>query len=117
MGDESADLQALSRSINTILILGVLKDEEKHGYQIALDVADVSSGLFELRHGTLYPVLHRMEKQGWISGRWQKQDGRRRRVYRITAEGRRYLTGEADRFETLAESVLALVRGPRHATS
>lgn len=117
MGDESADLQALSRSINTILILGVLRDGEKHGYQIALDVAEVSKGLFELRHGTLYPVLHKMEKQGWISGRWQKKDGRRRKVYRLTPDGRRYLSGETDRFESLAEAVLALVRGPGHATS
>ena len=117
MGSGSADLQALSRSINTILVLGVLRDGEKHGYQIALDVSAVSSGLFELRHGTLYPVLHRMEKQGWISGRWSRHDGRRRKVYRLTAEGYRYLTGEADRFETLARSVLHLVRGPGHATS
>jgi len=116
MGEDTADLQALSRKINTILILGVLKGEEKHGYQIALDVSEMSSGLFELQHGTLYPVLHRMEKQGWISGRWQKEDGRRKKVYRITAEGTRYLNGEADRFEVLSRQVLALVRGPGHAT-
>lgn len=117
MGEDTADLQALSRSINTILILGVLRDGEKHGYQIALDVSEVSGGLFELRHGTLYPVLHKMEKQGWIAGRWQKKDGRRRKVYRLTSDGRRYLNGEADRFATLAEAVLALVRGPGHATA
>ena len=117
MNDETADLQALSRSINTILVLGVLRDEEKHGYQIALDVSEVSKGLFELRHGTLYPVLHKMEKEGWISGRWSTKEGRRRKVYRITAEGRRYLNGEADRFEVLARSVLSLIRGPGHATS
>lgn len=117
MGEDTADLQALSRSINTILILGVLRDEEKHGYQIALDVSEVSGGLFELRHGTLYPVLHKMEKQGWISGRWSQREGRRRKVYKITGEGRRYLSGEADRFELLARSVLELVRGPGHATT
>jgi PadR family transcriptional regulator PadR len=114
--DETADLQALSRSINTILILGVLEGDEKHGYQIALDVAEASAGLFELRHGTLYPVLHRMEKQGWIRGRWSVVDGRKRKVYRITAEGRKHLGGEVDRFETLARGLLALVRGPRHAS-
>jgi len=117
MTDESADLQALSRNINTILVLGVLRAEEKHGYQIALDVAEVSRGLFELRHGTLYPVLHKMEKEGWISGRWSTKDGRRRKVYRITADGRRYLNGEADRFEALTDAVLRLIRGPGHATA
>lgn len=116
MSEDTADLQALSRNINTILILGVLRDGEKHGYQIALDVSEMSSGLFELQHGTLYPVLHKMEKEGWIAGRWQKKDGRRKKVYRITAEGTRYLNGEADRFETVSRAVLALVRGPGHAT-
>jgi len=117
MNTDAADLQALSRSINAILILGVLKDGEKHGYQIALDVAEVSSGLFELRHGTLYPVLHRLEKRGWIQGRWNAKEGRRRKVYRLTADGLRYLDGEVDRFETLARGLLQLVRGPDNATA
>lgn len=116
MGDESTDLQALSRNINSILVLGVLRGEAKHGYQIALEVAEASSGLFELRHGTLYPVLHRMEKEGWIVGRWQRKEGRRRKVYRITEEGRRYLSGETDRFEAMARNLLHIVRGPRRAT-
>ena len=114
--EDTADLQALSRTINAILVLGVLKDGEKHGYQIALDVKEASSGLFELRHGTLYPVLHRLEKLGWIQGRWQPTDGRRKRVYRLTSEGRKHLDGEADRFEILARGLLTLVRGPGHAT-
>jgi PadR family transcriptional regulator PadR len=113
--DETADLQALSRSINTILILGVPREREKHGYQIALDVAEASAGLFELRHGTLYPVLHRLEKQRWIRGRWSVVEGRKRKVYRLTAEGRSHLSGEVDRFEVLAQGLLALVRGPGHA--
>ncbi len=116
MTEDAADLQALSRTINAILVLGVLKDGEKHGYQIALDVKEASSGLFELRHGTLYPVLHRLEKLGWIQGRWQPTDGRRKRVYRMTSEGRKHLDGEADRFEILARGLLTLVRGPGHAT-
>jgi len=116
MSEDTADLQALSRSINAILILGVLKDGEKHGYQIALDVGEASSGLFELRHGTLYPVLHRLEKRGWIKGRWESGEGRRRKVYQITAEGARYLHGEVDRFEILARGVINLVRGPGRAT-
>jgi PadR family transcriptional regulator PadR len=113
--EDAADLQALSRSINEILVLGVLKDGEKHGYQIALHVNEASSGLFALRHGTLYPVLHRLEKRGWIQGHWQSREGRRRKVYRLTNEGTKHLDGEVDRFEALARGLLTLVRGPGHA--
>jgi PadR family transcriptional regulator len=117
MHEETADLQVLARSVNEMLILGVLRDEEKHGYQIALDVAEGSAGLFELRHGTLYPILHRLEERGWIRGRWDgERGGRRKKVYRLTAEGRKHLAGEADRFEALARGLLHLARGPRHAS-
>jgi DNA-binding PadR family transcriptional regulator len=115
MQEDSADLQALSRSINEILVLGILRDGEKHGYQIALDVADASVGLFELRHGTLYPILHRLEGRGWIEGRWDGGAGRTKKVYRLTSEGRRHLHGEADRFEALARGILHIVRGPGRA--
>jgi PadR family transcriptional regulator, regulatory protein PadR len=115
MGDESADLQALSRSLNELLVLGVLRGGEKHGYQIALDLAESSAGMFELQHGTLYPVLHRLEERGWILGRWDSDSGRRRKVYGLTREGERHLKGEAAHFETLARGILHLVRGPGHA--
>ena len=117
MHEEAADLQILARSVNEILILGVLRDEEKHGYQIALDVAEGSAGLFELRHGTLYPILHRLEERGWIRGRWDgARGGRRKKVYRLTVAGRKHLAGEVDRFETLARGLLQLAGGPRHAS-
>lgn len=115
--DRAADLQALSKRINEMLVLGTLRDDEKHGYQIAMDVADESLGLFEIQHGTLYPILHRLEDRGWIEGRWEKGDGRRRKVYRLTPAGRRHLTGEADRFEAIYAGILAVIRGPGHATT
>jgi len=115
--DQSADLQALSKRINEMLILGVLREEEKHGYQIALDIDDQSNGLFELQHGTLYPILHRLEERGWIKGRWEKGDGRRKKVYRLTTAGRRHLTGEADRLEAIYVELLSVIRGPGHAAT
>lgn len=113
----AADLQALSKRINEMLVLGVLQGEGKHGYQIALDVADESEGLFELQHGTLYPILHRLEDRGWIDGRWEKGEGRRKKVYRLTSEGRRHLTGEANRLEVIYLGLLEVIRGPGHATT
>jgi PadR family transcriptional regulator, regulatory protein PadR len=115
VSDGSTDLQGLSRQIHEMLVLGVLRSEEKHGYQIALDVEARSSGLFGLQHGTLYPILHRLEDRGWIKGRWDTGEGRRKKVYRLTADGRRHLSGEIDRFEAVARGLLDVVRGHRHA--
>ena len=111
MSDASVDLQALSRQIHEMLVLGVLRAEEKHGYQVALDVAEQSAGMFELQHGTLYPILHRLEERAWIKGRWDRGEARRKKVYRLTAEGRRRLNGEIDRFEAVARGLLDVVRG------
>jgi DNA-binding PadR family transcriptional regulator len=105
----------MSRQIHEMLVLGVLRSEERHGYQIALDVAERSAGMFELQHGTLYPILHRLEERAWIKGRWDTSEGRKKKVYRLTAEGRRHLNGEIDRFESVARGLLDIVRGRRHA--
>jgi DNA-binding PadR family transcriptional regulator len=105
----------MSRQIHEMLVLGVLRSEERHGYQIALDVAERSAGMFELQHGTLYPILHRLEERAWIKGRWDTSEGRKKKVYRLTAEGRRHLNGEIDRFESVARGLLDIVRGRGHA--
>ena len=112
---ESVDVQALARGINEALVLASLRDEEKHGYQIALDVEASSGGRFVLQHGTLYPILHRLEKGGYIRGRWEKGDGRRRKRYRLTESGRSRLEGEADQVRNVLGSLLDLLRGPDHA--
>ncbi len=59
--EKDFDVQGFARDINELLILSTLRSEAKHGYQIALDVETDSNGLFRFRHGTLYPILHRLE--------------------------------------------------------
>lgn len=99
------ETQSLGRDVNELLVLATLEDGPKHGYQIALDVEEESDGDFELQHGTLYPILHRLEKEGLIRGRWE-EEGRRRKVYVLTDRGRRHLSQEGSRllegFRTLA---------------
>ena len=68
MTEEDFDVQGFARGINELLILSTLRDGAKHGYQIALDVEEGSNGLFRFRHGTLYPILHRLERDGHIEG-------------------------------------------------
>lgn len=73
----------------------MLRDGPLHGYEIGLEVADRTGGRFNLQHGTLYPVLHRLEKLGAVRGKWTGGEGeRRRRAYSLTAAGRSYLRDE-----------------------
>lgn len=114
MDETAVDVQALTRGINEALILATLRREEKHGYQIALDVERESGGRFVLQHGTLYPILHRLEKDGFIAGRWEKGTGRRRKRYRLTGTGRKRLEREARQVTDVLGSLLMLLDGPDH---
>lgn len=85
------EIQNLTKNCNEALILAILSKEKKHGYQIALELEERSEGLFKFNHGTLYPILHKLEKDGYIKGTW-KQEGpkRKRKYYLLTAKGKKY---------------------------
>jgi PadR family transcriptional regulator, regulatory protein PadR len=75
-----------------VLILALLEDQPRHGYDIARLIERRSEGVLEFHVASLYPMLYRLEKRGWIDGRWIERAGqRRRRYYRLTPEGRRVL--------------------------
>ena len=112
-GDQEFDAQGFAREIHELLVLAALRDEPKHGYQIALDVEADSDAVFRFRHGTLYPMLHRMEANGLIAGRWSSGGGRRKKVYSLTESGRRRLSGETDRVQEILSRLLRLVRRAR----
>lgn len=87
------DSQSLGRRINEILILHELDRRPAHGYQIALVIEERSGGFFPFSHGTLYPILHRLEKDGLIAGRWSDPaEGRPRKEYALTEAGRTQLS-------------------------
>lgn len=98
-----------------ILILSALEREPAHGYRVVQSVNEKSDGLFEWQEGTVYPALHRLEKNGLISGSWQKQsNGRRRKIYSLTAKGRKELSRQAREWESYSQTV-AKVLGGSHA--
>jgi len=70
-----------------LLILSVLQQGEAHGYEVIAELRRRSEGEFDLPEGTVYPALHRLEREGLLSSDWATLDGRRRRVYRLTAPG------------------------------
>lgn len=111
MTHDPVDIQAFARSIHELLVLDALRPGPRHGYQIALDVEQRSAGRFILQHGTLYPILHRLEAEKLISGRWEATAARRRRTYRLTAAGRRRLETDARRVAGVLEYVRTMGGG------
>lgn len=74
------------------MVLSILSGGESYGYEILQQVAILSSGQLHWSDGMLYPVLHRLEKDGLITARWETADsGRRRKYYRLSAKGKRQL--------------------------
>jgi DNA-binding PadR family transcriptional regulator len=92
MAESGFEVQGLAKSCNEILLLAVLAGEAKHGYQLAVEVEERSDGFFRFNHGTLYPILHKLEKDGMIRGEWgEGGPARKRKSYKLTPAGRRYL--------------------------
>ena len=115
MTEQDFDVQAFARDINELLVLSTLRGGPKHGYQIGLDVEADSNGLFRFRHGTLYPILHRLEAESLIRGSWSKEGGRRRKVYALTGSGEKHLSGETNRVEEIVSKLMNLLRNPGEA--
>ena len=90
--DPAVEPQSLAKHFNEALILSSLRSGPKHGYQLALDIEERSGGRFGFKHGTLYPILHKLEKEGLLEGAWsdEGQRGKRKR-YQLTRDGKRYL--------------------------
>ena len=94
-----------------LLLLATLHGRPAHGYVIVDRLRQRSGGTFDLPEGTLYPALHRLERAGLLASRWSEEKGRRRRVYQLTAEGRRQLTARQQDWQEFARAVHAVVEG------
>jgi DNA-binding PadR family transcriptional regulator len=88
-----------------LLLLGALGDGPRHGYAVIGDLRARTDGAFDLSEGTVYPALHRMQDDGLLASDWQDVAGRRRRVYRLTPEGRVALAGQRQRWRSFARAV------------
>jgi DNA-binding PadR family transcriptional regulator len=94
MTDVHLETQNLARSCHESLILATLAAGPRHGYQLALEIEESSGGSFRFNHGTLYPILHKLESSGFIDGSWAVPAGKRkRRQYALTSAGRKRLDG------------------------
>lgn len=92
----SNDLEReLKRGSTEVLILALLEERERHGYDLARLIEERSDGAISFHVASLYPTLYRLEDRGLIEGRWIEKAGqRRRRSYRLTAAGRKVLASQ-----------------------
>src|SRR6187431_1564343 len=89
-----------------LLVLSAIEARPRHGYDIARRIEQRSKGEVTFHAASLYPLLYRLEKRGWIEGRWTEKPGeRRRRLYRLTPEGRKVLAAQRSGWQTFARAV------------
>ena len=93
-----------------LIVLRTLAEQPQHGYAIAQRIFQRSSERLQVEEGSLYPALYRMEKKGWIGSDWGVTDkGRRARVYKLTAAGRKRLAEERRQWDELSGVMSALL--------
>ena len=105
----------LNKGSAELLVLTLLDGRPRHGYDIGKLIEERSNGQIRFRIGSLYPILFRLEDRGLIAGRWLEKEGeRRRRCYRLTPAGRKFLQVQRSSWEEFVATVNRIVR-PHHA--
>ena len=96
----------LKKGSAELLILSLVEHEPRHGYELSKLIDSRSNGTIRFHVASLYPLLYRLEKRGWIEGRWvEKANQRRRRYYRLTAEGRRTLAAQRKNWREFVDAI------------
>ena len=96
----------LKKGSAELVILSLVEDRARHGYDIAKLIEARSKGTLSFNVASLYPLLYRLERRGWIKGTWLEAAGqRRRRMYQLTAEGRKVLAAQRTGWQVFAAAV------------
>ncbi|MEE9600986.1 MAG: PadR family transcriptional regulator [Thermoplasmata archaeon] len=95
-----------------LVLLALLRDSPKYGFQMIRELSELTDGFFELKEGTLYPALRRLESKGYLNGEWQtEEEGGPRRYYQITELGHKALREASQVWERLAWSCQQVLEG------
>ena len=112
MGKDKAEF--LQGTLDLLVLKTVETMGPLHGWAIAKRIEQVSEDLLEMKYGTLYPALMRLEQNGWILSEWgTSENNRRARFYSITKQGRKQLTREAENWEQMAAFIARVLSGAR----
>lgn len=96
----------LKKGSAELLILSLVEVRPRHGYEISKLIEARSDGVLRFNVASLYPLLYRLEKRGWIQGRWVEKAGqRRRRYYKLTREGRKVLAAQRSGWEAFVAAI------------
>ncbi len=94
-----------------LLILKTISSEPKHGWAIAKRIQEISEEALQVTQGALYPALHRLEQQGWISAKWRKTEtGREAKFYQLTKAGAAQLEKELAQWDRLSNAIRLVIR-------
>ncbi len=105
----------LKKGSAELLILSLVEARPRHGYEISKLIETRSEGALRFNVASLYPLLYRLEKRGWIQGRWVEKAGqRRRRYYRLTPEGKKVLAAQRSGWQSFVEAINRIT-GTEHA--
>ena len=92
------------------IVLTVLRDGPLHGYQLAREIERRSDGYFDCKEGTLYPTLHKLEREGLLRGEWQPAgEQRRRKYYALTVAGEQRLAESVQEWRSFATRLLTMI--------
>jgi PadR family transcriptional regulator, regulatory protein PadR len=96
----------LKKGSAELMILSLIEDRQRHGYEISKLIESRSGGTLRFNVASLYPLLYRLEKRGWIQGRWTEKPGqRRRRYYKLTAVGKKILSAQRSTWQSFVAAM------------
>ncbi len=95
----------LLKGSTSTLVLSVLENKDLYGYRIINELEIRSENAFEMSEGTLYPILHALEKEKYLESYWQEVDGRNRKYYHITKKGKKELDSKKEEWKSFSTSV------------
>jgi transcriptional regulator len=96
----------LKKGSADLLVLSLVEDRQRHGYEICKLIESRSGGALRFNVASLYPMLYRLEKRGWIQGRWVDKAGqRRRRYYRLSAVGKKVLRAQRTHWQSFVAAI------------
>jgi PadR family transcriptional regulator, regulatory protein PadR len=105
----------LKKGSAELLILSLVEARPRHGYEISKLIEARSGGALSFHVASLYPLLYRLEKRGWIKGQWVEKAGqRRRRYYKLTPEGKKVLKAQRSAWESFVAAI-SRITGTEHA--
>lgn len=101
----------LIKGSTSMLVLSLLEKENMYGYQMIKELSRKSKNLFELKEGTLYPILHNLEQKNYISSYWDNTGTKKRKYYSITKEGKKHLKERKEEWKSFSSGINEVMGG------